>query len=136
MVNYVCAKIVPDSIKLLLINDPNSKIHGEHPLICHMLCTQIHTFSQSMQSPCESVYSTYVNFILRLSGNHHKHFCPHISQQNSNITSLPWVWDVHLLYLHIVEVRLVQFCSTYLLEWVIYKCECVCVVGGVRGDWY
>ena len=44
MVNYICVKMVPDSTKLCLKKGPKSKIpRPRTPLICHMLCTQIHT---------------------------------------------------------------------------------------------
>ena len=47
MVNCVCAKTVPHFIKVRLIKDPKSKfprgVCPQTPLVCHMLCTWIHT---------------------------------------------------------------------------------------------
>ena len=47
MVYYVCAKTVPDSTKLCLIKGPKSTFPRRAclrtPLVCHMLCTRIHT---------------------------------------------------------------------------------------------
>ena len=45
MLNYVCAKTVPDSTKLRLIKGPKSKFpcYVPNPLVCHMLCTRICT---------------------------------------------------------------------------------------------
>ena len=44
MVNYISVKTVPDSTKLRQKKGPKSKIpRPRTPLVCHMLCTQIHT---------------------------------------------------------------------------------------------
>ena len=51
MVNYVCVKTVPDSTKVRLIKGPKPKFPGGEcpwiPLVCHMLCTQIHTYPRN-----------------------------------------------------------------------------------------
>ena len=47
MVNYVCAKTVPDFTKLHLIKGPKIKISWgaclQTPLVCHILCIRMHT---------------------------------------------------------------------------------------------
>ena len=58
MVNYVCVKMVPDSTKLCLKKGPKSKIpRPRTPLVCHMLCTQIHTCPPPLQQPIQSHFA-------------------------------------------------------------------------------
>ena len=60
MVNYICVKMVPDSTKLCLKKGPKSKIpRPRTPLVCHMLCTQIHTCPPPPPPPQQSIQSHF-----------------------------------------------------------------------------